>query len=132
MNWWHHEWCHPLNLKFLSCPLISTLQEILAPLALISFWSQCSLTRSKKSMLWSWGDLPLPLGYSLVFTPVPRKWEKLANLTSLHTVPWTVVGDFIDVSSHSEKFGALPLCLCWITSFQRCISACNSYRFHWL
>lgn len=72
-----------------------------------------------------------------VFTPVPKKvrkiqWKNLANLTSLHTVPWIVVGDFNEVLCHSEKFGALPLCLCWITSFQRRISACNSYRFHWL
>jgi hypothetical protein len=65
-------------------------------------------------------------------------WGNLAQVASLHSLPWLLAGDFNEVLCSEDKFGGLPVNLRRSQLFSNCLDTCgminlgfNGPRFTW-
>ena len=62
---------------------------------------------------------------SLRFAERNILWENLCFVSTLHNLPWAIVGDFNDVLNDSEKLKGNRVNMTRATAYCDCMSSCN-------
>ena len=52
-------------------------------------------------------------------------WDNLIQVTTLHNLPWLVLGDLNEILSSENKLGGRPINIHRAMVFQQCLNSCN-------